>query len=179
MIKTNFVFIYLNHHVSLQLAYMKTCWNILFNLLYFWYRDVSVKAKSPSLKMFVHHREMISGQARKNPSQRQQKSTRLKTGTKVDCVSFNKTNHLYKIPYIRVFHGSTHLQKLEKIFNLSCVIFSRLKYSSKSKLQMYIGKYFFVLCGLLCVLQSENDGQNSENWTMNQYENNRIYGITY
>lgn len=163
MIKTNFVFIYLNHHVSLQLAYMKTCWNILFNLLYFWYRDVSVEAKSPSMKMFLHHREMISGQARKNPSQRQQKSTRLKTGTKVDCVSFNKTNHLYKIPYIRVFHGSTHMQILEKIFNLS----------------NYIGKYFFVLCGLLCVLQSENDGQNSENWTMNQYENNRIYGITY
>lgn len=132
----------------LQLAYMKTCWNILFNLLYFWYRDVSVEAKSPSLKMFVHHREMISGQARKNPSQRQQKSTRLKTGTKVDCVSFNKTNHLYKIPYIRVFHGSTHLQKLEKIFNLSCVIFSRLKYSSKSKLywKIFFRIAWFAMC---------------------------------
>lgn len=148
MIKTNFVFIYLNHHVSLQLAYMKTCWNILFNLLYFWYRDVSVEAKSPSMKMFVHHREMISGQARKNPSQRQQKSTRLKTGTKVDCVSFNKTNHLYKIPYIRVFHRSTHLQKLEKIFNLSCVIFSRLKYSSKSKLywKIFFRIVWFAMC---------------------------------
>lgn len=176
MIKTNFVFIHLNHHVSLQLAYMKTCWNILFNLLYFWYRDVSVEAKSPSLKMFVHHREMINGQARKNPSQRQQKSTRLKTGTKVDCVSFNKTNHLYKIPYIRVFHGSTHLQKLEKIFNLSCVIFSRLKYSFKSKLYW---KIFFRIVWFGMCFAVRNDGQNSENWTMNQYENNRIYGITY
>lgn len=129
----------------LQLAYMKTCWNILFNLLYFWYRDVSVEAKSPSLKMFVHHREMISGQARKNPSQRQQKSTRLKTGTKVDCVSFNKTNHLYKIPYIRVFHGSTHLQKLEKIFNFSCVIFSRLKYTILENIFSYC-----VVCYVFC-----------------------------
>lgn len=71
-----------------------TC--ILFPLLYFWYRDVSVEAKSPSMKMFVHRREMISGLAQKKPSQSQQKSTRLKTGTKVDCVSFNKTNHFYK-----------------------------------------------------------------------------------
>lgn len=112
------------------------------------------------MKMFVHHREMISGQARKNPSQRQQKSTRLKTGTKVDCVSFNKTNHLYKIPYIRVFHGSTRLQKLEKSLTFLASFFHDLNIVLKAN---YSGKYFFVLCGLLCVLQSENDGQNSEN----------------
>lgn len=155
---------------------MKSCWNILFNLLYFWYRDVSVEAKSPSLKMFVQHREMISGQARKNPSQRQQKSTRLKTGTKVDCVSFNKTNHLYKIPYIRVFHGLTHCKNWRKSLTFLASFFPDWNIVLKAN---YIGKYFFVLCGLLCVLQSENDGQNSENWTMNQYENNRIYGNTY
>lgn len=127
---------------------METCWNILYSLLYFWYRDVSVEAKSPPLKMFVHRREMISGQARKNPSQRQQKSTRLKTGTKVDCVSFNKTNHLYEIPYIRVFHGSTHLQKIGgKPLTFFVRYFSRFKYGSKN----YIGKYFlrivwFAMC---------------------------------
>lgn len=139
---------------------METCWNILFSLLCFWYRNVSVEAKCPSLKMFVHPREMFNNQALKNPTQSQQVTSSLKNETKAVFASFNKKIIFFKYKKTE----ACHLYDILYI-NLCSRIKKKLRKRGKSvTLKKILISAYCISCDMKVIVKKAKNGSLWNNW---------------